>query len=326
LKDKPSDLERLIHESLEQLGWTADAASIADRVLRLNIGLPLEDEFAIISGWLGQCELIHKLDQQQFPATSRDFYQVPDLLANFNVRGSGNTTVLIEVKSCQKNVLSFRPDYISKLRYYGKLLGLPVLIAWKRHGIWSLVHLDIFSKANKNFNLNFNDAMRNSLMGKVLGDFSYTPRVNSGVHVSFKKEKMIETIEADEGIQENWDAVIDDVYFTSGDCEKLRNLSPIAQQVFHSWDLIATESHSDSHVVMHYTIDEESGMFAHMALTRLLSFHGRGDQVHWRRHLQHGAAISSILNYRRGIEENLKAGIVKYIFDIEPVNVPEFLN
>nr|MBF4317138.1 hypothetical protein [Vibrio anguillarum] len=60
MKDKPSDLERLIHESLEQLGWSADAKSIAERVHRLNIGLPLEDEFSIICGWLGQCSLVHK--------------------------------------------------------------------------------------------------------------------------------------------------------------------------------------------------------------------------------------------------------------------------
>ena len=326
MKDKPSDLERLIHESLEQLGWTADAKSIAERVHRLNIGLPLEDEFSIICGWLGRCNLIHKLDQQQYPATSKDAFQVPDLLANFNVRGAGNTSVLIEVKSCEKNVLSLRPDYVSKLRAYGQLLGLPVLIAWRKYGIWSLVDLDVFLKAKTNFNLNFNDAMRNSLMSKFLGDFSYTPQVNSGVHISFKKEKLIETIETDEGFQENWHMVIDDVYFTNGDNKQLRELSPIAQQLFHSWDLTTTESHSDSHVVMHNTVDEESGMFAHMALTRLLSFHGREDEVHWRRHLQHDATISSILDFRSGIEENLKAGIIKYIFDIEPANVPNFLN
>lgn len=185
MKDKPSDLERLIHESLEQLGWSADATSIADRVNRLNIGLPLEDEFSIICGWLGQCNLVHKLDQQQYPTASKDTFQVPDLLANLNVRGAGNISVLIEVKSFNKNVLSLRPDYVSKLRAYGQLLGLPVLVAWRRYGVWSLVDLDVFTKLNKNFNINFNDAMRNSLMSKFLGDFSYTPQVNSGVHISF---------------------------------------------------------------------------------------------------------------------------------------------
>lgn len=326
MKDKPTDLERLIHESLEQLGWEADANAIAERVNRLNIGLPLEDEFSIICGWLGQCNLVHKLDQQQYPTTSNTTFQVPDLLANFNVRGAGKITVLIEVKSHTGNVLSFRPDYVSKLRAYGQLLGLPVLIAWKRYGIWNLVDLDLFVMAKKNFNLSFNDAMRNSLMSRILGDFTYTPQVNSGVHISFKKEKIIETIKTDEGIQENWHTVIDDVYFTNGENKQIRGLSPIAQQLFHSWDLTTKESHSDSHVVLHNTIDEESGMFAHMALTRLLSFHSREKDVHWRHHLRHDATISNILDFRRGIEENLKAGIVKYIFDLVPANTPDFLN
>ncbi|WP_312101692.1 hypothetical protein [Acinetobacter venetianus] len=326
LKDKPSDLERLIHESLEQLGWTTDAAKIADRVRRLNIGLPLEDEFSIICGWLGQCALIHKLDQQQYPISSKNPFQIPDLLANFNVHGVGNTTVLIEVKSCKKNVLSLRPDYVSKLKAYGELLGLPVLIAWRKFGIWSLVHLDIFSKANTNFNLSFNDAIRNSLMGKLLGDFSYTPQINSGIHISFRKEELLETIKTDDRNQENWKVIIDDVYFTNGDCRELRDLSPIAQQLFYSWDLATTESHSNSHIVIHNTINEEYGMFAHMALTKLLSFHTQKDQIHWRHYFQNDATISNISDFRNGVEENLKAGIVKYIFDIEPATMPIFLN
>lgn len=326
MKEKPLDLERLIHESLEQLGWTADAASIADKVKRLNIGLPLEDEFSIICGWLGQCNLIHKLDQQQYPKTSNKSFQVPDLLASFRVRGGRDTTVLIEVKSSEKNVLSFRPDYVHKLNAYGNLLGLPVLIAWRKYGIWTLVHLDVFSKKNKNFNLSFNEAMRHSLMSKFAGDFSYTPQVNSGVHISFKKDKLMETMEVNEGLQEIWHMVIDDVYFTNGDREVIRKLSPIAQQLFHSWNLVTTETHSDSHVVMHNTIEEQSGMFAHMALTRLLSFHGREEEVHWRRHLQQDASISNIMNFRSGIDENLRTGIIKHIFDIEPVKVPSFLN
>ena len=118
---------------------------------------------------------------------------------------------------------------------------------------------------------------------------------------------------------------IDEVYFTNGHNEQLKYLSPIAQQLVHSWDLTTTESHSDSHVVMHNIIDEESAMFAHMALTRLLSFHGRGDEVHWRHHLQHDATISNISDFRSGIEENMIVDIVKYIFDIEPANTPSFI-
>lgn len=292
----------------------------------MNIGLPLEDEFSIICGWLGQCNLIHKLDQQQYPVSSKNKFQVPDLLANFTIKGGGQHTVLIEVKSSEKNVLSFRPDYMSKLKAYGNLLGLPVLIAWRKFGIWCLVSIDEFSKKNKNYNLNFNNAIKSSLMGKIAGDFSYTLSVNAGVHIRAKKVKLINSVETGSGTQESWHTVIDDVYFTDKENNEIRNLSPIAQKVFFSWDLKSRETHTEKHIIMHNVVEEQSSLFAHMALTKLLAFHGRDEnKVHWRKHLGDNVAISSFLDYRKGIEENLKAGVVYYIFDIEPVNNPKFL-
>lgn len=36
-----------------------------------NVGLPCEDEFAVICGWLGRCRLLCKLDPQQILTASR---------------------------------------------------------------------------------------------------------------------------------------------------------------------------------------------------------------------------------------------------------------
>ncbi len=324
MEEQPSDLVRLIHESLEQLGWEADAAGVADRVKRLNRGLPLEDEFSIICGWLGKCELVHKLDQQQFPLSSKERFQVPDLLARIQTSNESHITVLIEVKSSNKNVLSFRPDYFSKLKSYGDLLGCPILIAWKRLGIWSLVDLDVFEPATKNFNLNFNDALKHTLMGKLLGDFAFTLQVDSGIHISFKKES-VETVDIGGERQESWNTIIDNVYFTNGEKEEINDISSIAQQVFYSFELVTTEYHSDSHITVHNVVDEESLVFAHMALSRILSFY-QGDQaVHWRHYLSEDGTISSISDFRQGVEESLTVGIVKYIIDVEPKVLPNFL-
>lgn len=326
MTEKPQDLERLIHESLEQLGWDAEPKKLADRVQRLNIGIPLEDEFSIICGWLGRCDLVHKLDQQQYPKSSGKTYQVPDLLASFARKNGSTTTVLIEVKYCKDNVMSFKPDYFAKLKAYSNLLGFPLLIAWKRFGIWCLVSIDEFRKATKNYNLSFNDAMRNNLLCYLAGDFSYSLSVNGGVHISAKKEKLIDVVEAEGKINENWHLVIDDVYFTNGKNQQVRDLSAIAQKVFFSWDLEESQTHTETHVIMHYICKESSSLFAHMALTRLLSFHNREDRrVHWRGHLRDDKAVSNISYYRKGIEENMKAGIVHHIFDIQPNNVPEFM-
>src|SRR4051812_32678575 len=94
----PEDAERLVQEALSQLGWDADPTLIAGRVQGLDRGLPQEDEFSIVCSWLGRCRLIHKLDQQQTPAQSRNTYQVPDLLAVFSYE-DGDVPVLVEVKT-----------------------------------------------------------------------------------------------------------------------------------------------------------------------------------------------------------------------------------
>ena len=44
----PPDAERLIQSVLAELGWDADASTVAARVRRLNVGLPREDEFSVV--------------------------------------------------------------------------------------------------------------------------------------------------------------------------------------------------------------------------------------------------------------------------------------
>ncbi|MCH7920652.1 MAG: hypothetical protein IIC50_22065, partial [Planctomycetes bacterium] len=95
---------RLLHEAIQQLGWSADPSRLVDRVRRLDFGLPAEDEFMHLLCWLGKCTLIHKLDQGQFPIASKASYQVPDLLASFDTE-AGPKVVLIEVKVSNKTKL-----------------------------------------------------------------------------------------------------------------------------------------------------------------------------------------------------------------------------
>ena len=69
------DSDRLIQEVLAELGWDEDPKKIANKVKRLDQGLPAEDEFTAICSWLGKARLLHKLDQHQAPVSSRDLYQ-----------------------------------------------------------------------------------------------------------------------------------------------------------------------------------------------------------------------------------------------------------
>src|SRR5450830_924844 len=110
-KTMPVDGARLIQDVLAELGWDADAATVADGVRRLDIGLPVEDEFSVVCAWLGKCQLLHKLDQHQVPIVSKQEFQVPDLLAKFSTQSS-KSPILIEVKSKKDQVLSFKPEYM----------------------------------------------------------------------------------------------------------------------------------------------------------------------------------------------------------------------
>ncbi|WP_245509871.1 hypothetical protein [Rhizobium laguerreae] len=47
-KKTPKDADRLIQEVMAEIGWDADPADIAEQVRRLDIGLPVEDEFAVV--------------------------------------------------------------------------------------------------------------------------------------------------------------------------------------------------------------------------------------------------------------------------------------
>lgn len=327
---EPSDLERLIHESLEQLGWDADAEALANKVKRLDIGLPLEDEFSVLCGWLGQCKLIHKLDQQQYPVASKEEFQVPDLFATFK-RNDQSIPVLIEVKSSHKNVLSFTPQYIGKLKAYSELFDLPILIAWKnKFGIWTLNSLDSFKQAKKNYNLSLTDAMRDSLMGYLVGDFGYSLGIGAGVHIQAKKKKLVdvEVVEKETKWNENWETVIDDVYFSSYDGGKFRDLSPLAQQVFFAWDLSEESTVTDSHLTIHNVCSESSMLFAQMALTRVLSFRTSfsDQQIRWRAVLGGNKILDNLADFREGIKENMEKKIVHYVIDPIPKTIPAFLN
>lgn len=327
MANQPGEIERLIHEALEQLEWDADPAEIAERVKRLNLGLPIEDEFTVLCGWLGQCNLIHKLGQQQYPKISSDKFQVPDLIAEFRVKEK-DVGVCIEVKSSNDNVLSFTPKYFNKLVNYGKLVNLPVLVAWKnKYGIWMLFSIESMKIAVKNYNIKFEDAIKNNLLSILAGDFTYSVRENSGLHIRFKKVKLLNSQEEVDGnITENWHMIVDKVTFTNGDGKEVADLSSNASNAFASFTLEDDETHTETHVTKHFIIKEQHAVFAHMALVDILNFRLRDDnKIHWRQHLGNDVTIESISNYRAGIDECLRKGIIQYIILQQPEHLPDFM-
>jgi Holliday junction resolvase len=322
----PTDGARLLQEVLSELGWSADAAAVANKVRLLNFGLPLEDEFSVVCAWLGKCQLLHKLEQLQIPPASRQEYQVPDLLAKFSTQTNNSSPVLIEVKGKTDNVLSFKPEYLQRLQNYADLLGMPLLIAWKFHGMWMLFEVRHMRKVVKNFNITLSDAMRENLLGVLAGDVAYKIGAGAGVHLRLRKDRLVEAEESGGSRTEEWSMTIDDVFFTDRQGNRRADLNSEVQSLFTAWDLEQKEEHTDSHVHVHFVAGEEGILFGHMALVRLLAWElPQEEQPHWRSLLRKEKVTANVENFSATLRVALREQIVSHVLNFQPNTMPAFL-
>ncbi|MFG5380481.1 hypothetical protein [Yoonia sp. R2-816] len=213
------------------------------------------------------------------PSQSHDEYQVPDLLAQYQDSGP----VLIEVKAKKARTLSFKPDYLERLEAYAALLNIPLLIAWKYHGIWTPFEARHLSKAHKNFNIRFDHALRENLLGVLAGDVAYKIAPGAGIHLRFKKEKLLNIEKNEGGYTEQWQMRVDKVGFTSAGGEPLNDPDDEVTTLLTTWDLAEREVHSNTHVEVQFVATDEDGMmFGHMALVHLLNWSlPKGASINW---------------------------------------------
>lgn len=321
----PQDAPRLIQDVIAELGWSADATTVAEKVRRLDIGLPCEDEFSVICAWLGKCQLLHKLDQLQVPISSREEFQVPDLLALFSTQCI-KSPVLIEIKSKNDDKLSFTADYLRKLKNYADLLKLPLLIAWKFHGVWMLFEAKHLKLAKKNFNISLNDGMVENLLGVLAGDVAYKIGAGAGLHLRFRKDKLIEREDSGDSATENWLTTIDDVAFTDYNGVRRTDLGGEVQSLFTAWDLEKHEEDTGSHFHLSFVAGQEGIQFAHTALVHLLNWESAYErQPHWRALLRREQVTANITNFTAALYTALDQKVVSHIFHQLPQTMPDFL-
>lgn len=318
----PDDADRLIQEILSEVGWDEEPGDLARRIRRLDQGLPAEDEFIAICAWLGKTKVIHKLDQHQSPSASRATVQVPDLLAQFESTGP----VLIEVKSKRSPKLSFTGDYLGRLSSYADLLGMPLLIAWKFHGVWTLFEARHLAKARTNFNIRFGEAMRQNLLGVLAGDVSYKIAPGAGIVLDCRKEALIETNVEDGTTTEQWQMRIDGVHFTSKGGKPRDDLADDVKTLFTAWDLEERQTFTPTHIHIAFQAAEEGMMFGHMALVQLLAWRQRiGEAINWRHVIRRDQVISNMTNFAGALERALEQEVVTLVLHQVPAEMPSFL-
>jgi len=328
----PIDADRLIQTVLTELNWASDPKVIAEHVRKLDNGLPVEDEFSVLSGWLGKCHLLHKLDQVQTPIKSRETFQVPDLIAQFDPE-TAQSPVLIEVKSHRGGTLSFKPEYLERLLIYAELLKLPLLIAWKFRWTWTLFEARHLARATKNFNISFELALKENLLGVLAGDVWYRIGSGAGSNLLLRKEELVEPANAQDGDHdeknESWKLRVEEVYFTDSKGSRRNDISQEAVSILVATpDLAETVTPSETHFHISYLAHQDQGLkTASQTLLSLLRFGETEDfRVNWRHLLRKEFPTEGVKDFPAALNTALSQKVVSHIFRQRPNSPPDFLN
>lgn len=304
-----------IYEACERTGWKGDPVTLANALKKLNYGLPVQDEFCLLMSWLGRCKLIHGLEQSQYPPASKTDYQVPDFYAVFDT-GAGRLPVLIEVKS--KTKLSWKPEYYESLQRYGEEMGLPVLVAWKetRTRFWTLVDISRFSKARQNYNLSFSDAIQNSLMSMLAGDFMIEFTPGFGMHLHFRKLSP----QGQDGVVS---CVVEEAYFQGAEGERFTTLKGGLWPFFMTLDVPSEIEETDTHIHQSFVVMEKCGsQLAHRGFPALFMTR-KGKR--WRNLLEKHQFAVGPQDMWEAAREAAEYSATKGLMRIIPQNIPPYL-
>ena len=69
-----------------------------------------------------------------------------------------------------KDSLKWTAKYVESLWAYADLMKLPLLVAWKKHGLWVLADSSLFVRRHTAYHLTFDRAVKNSLMSILFGN------------------------------------------------------------------------------------------------------------------------------------------------------------
>ncbi len=285
----------------------------ADRHAR---GLPAEDELSVVFNWLGQCRLVHKLDQFVYPPEASGHFQVPDLLAAFEVEET-TIPVLIEVADWSSGgVPSWEPAYIKSLQRYADLLGLPLLIALKYASFWTLFEVRHLRKVGDQLTISPFEAMKETLLSLLAGDFSFSFLPGVGMHLKIRKDK-----ETERGFH----GEIEEAYLLNAEGEKHTGEGGILQ-LFACIEQESIVQEDETHAVQSFVISTEGqAEFAHRALVILLMTFGGAEPLDWHKILVRKQLPLLFASPHQAVSKGLEAGFIKYKINIMPQAWPDFV-
>ena len=326
MTDKPKDdykAAELAYKILQTEGLiSASPEVVRSKLQQLLRGLPVEDEFALLSLWSGKCKLIHKLDQAVFP-TNHD-YTIPDYLCVFDV-GNKQVVVLVEVKSSKKHTIKFSKRYYSRLKAYSDLVNMPVLVAQKFVGfgrpLWALFELGKMSQPTGTGKANILEMMKHDLTGVILGNFHIQIWQGTSIVMEISKDKVLN--------EREFIGTIRAVYWETHDGRRVEfDAVPRLDWLFMmSEDDVKIEERGNL-VIQRFSKLTDDGTIAYWALPQSVdtSQYLAGKDIDWHKALLEERLSFRLPDLRVAVENALRKGLVRYVFDVVPHDMPAFLS
>jgi hypothetical protein len=226
---------------------------------------------------------------------------------------------LIEVKTTpfDNNVLSWPSSYRERLIRYANMLDLPLLIAWRFGTFWTLIDVRQLVPSPVRYKVTFLEALKNTLMTELAGDFSFSLRPGCGMH--FKIRKLEETADGFHG-------VIEDAFWMNANGERLKQ-APGVFPLFLCLEQESTVVEDGPIVTQSFVIpDAAQAEFASRALGTLLRFSTRTNDAHWRRALEKKISPPYAADgLRKAAQDALDSGFLHLGLNIRPASLPDFL-
>ncbi len=295
--------------------------ALARRLQGIHHGWNVEHEFGAIASWLGHCKLVTHPDEVY---SSDGSFRVPDFLIVSKVRDR-EIPFLVEVKTTENDQLVWSEKYRTSILRFAELLKMPVLVAWKRYGLWTLCDTTEFRLVETAYHLSWDSAIKNNLMTVLCGNVFIT--VNDGFRFELKYELLDEEAANTELLPEGQHRaqIVEAGLYTP----KGRIPSQLSSELFPLFLTKAGEptTQRDGKFLRHiFPVDPEGTFNLSDLLFTLLT---------WNKEVATG--LNWIVEIRKGLPKNerdlhtvLREAIdlqaVRYVLEQQPERIPTFLD
>ena len=144
-------------------------------------GLRIEDEFALILYFLGNCKHILSLDETTSLLTQNSYQ------SDFIVCFKDNQKIMVEIKSTSKNKFKISKSNFEKKILFANDMNIDLYFAIKMHGQWSLFHSN-YLKEN-NFIIRYNNHYKDSILLETLKSFLIVIPSNITIKSTYSSKK-----------------------------------------------------------------------------------------------------------------------------------------